>query len=182
MPIFIFWNIWIFCNKCTFENWKLVTPVLISRIENLLTTHPAPSKSIKVRNIGPKPVMAFPCGYFDGAATDNIGGSGFVIYLNEHHFFCFSIGCGHGTNTKVELLASWAVLRVSQMMGIPIHLIFGDSLVIISWLNRSSALDVPSLMHWCKDIRNLLLLAPRVIFKHIFRSITLWQMDSLKSP
>ena len=54
-------------------------------------------------------------------------------------------------------------------MGIPIQLIFGDSLVIISWLNRSLALDVPSLMHWCKDIRNLLHLAPQVIFKHIFR-------------
>ena len=55
------------------------------------------------------------------------------------------------------------------MMGIPIQLIFGDSLVIISWLNRSSALDVPSLMHWCKDIRKLLLLTPHVIFKHIFQ-------------
>ena len=54
-------------------------------------------------------------------------------------------------------------------MGIPIHLIFGDSMVIISWLNRSSTLDVPNLMHWCIDIRKLLHLAPQVIFKHIFQ-------------
>ena len=54
-------------------------------------------------------------------------------------------------------------------MGIPIHLIFGDSMVIISWLNRLSALDVPSLMHWCDDIRNMLQMAPPMIFKHIFR-------------
>ena len=42
-------------------------------------------------------------------------------------------------------------------------------MVIISWLNRSAALDVPALMHWCKDIKNMLQLAPQVIFKHIFR-------------
>ena len=92
-----------------------------------------------------------------------------MIYINAQHYFCFSIGGGHGTNTRAELLASWAVLRISQMMGIPIQLIYGDSLVIISWLNRSSALDVPSLMHWCKDIRHLIRMAPQVIFKHVFR-------------
>ena len=30
-------------------------------------------------------------------------------------------------------------------------------------------LFVPSLMHWCDDIRNMLQMAPLVIFKHIFR-------------
>ena len=53
-------------------------------------------------------------------------------------------------------------------MGIPLQLIYGDSMVIIYWLNRISALDVPSLMHWCNDIRNMLQMAPPVIFKHIF--------------
>ena len=53
-------------------------------------------------------------------------------------------------------------------MGIPLQLIYGDSLVIISWINRSSALDVPFLMHWCKDIRNMLQMSPLVIFKHTY--------------
>ena len=55
------------------------------------------------------------------------------------------------------------------MMGIPIQLIYGDSLVIISWLNRYSALDVHSLMHWCFDIRHMLHLGPPMIFKHTYR-------------
>ena len=55
------------------------------------------------------------------------------------------------------------------MMGLPIHLIFGDSMVIISCLNILSVLDIPSLMHWCDDIKNMLQLVPPVIFKHIFR-------------
>ena len=99
----------------------------------------------------------------------NLGGAGFVIYLNDTHFFSFSMGCGSSTNTRAELLAIWALLRVGLLMGIPIQLIYGDSMVIISWLNRISALDVPSLMHWCSDIRYMIHLAPPVIFKHTFR-------------
>ena len=54
-------------------------------------------------------------------------------------------------------------------MGLPIQLIFGDSMVIISWLNRLSILDIPSLMHWCDEINNMLHQVPPVIFKHIYR-------------
>ena len=119
--------------------------------------------------IGPKPQKFFPCGFFDSVAAMNLGGAGFVIYLNETHYFSFSMGCGCSTNTRAELLALWVVLRVSLMMGLPIHLISGDSMVIISWLNRLSALDIPTLMHWCDDIKNMLQLVPPMIFKHIFR-------------
>ena len=123
----------------------------------------------KARNIGPEPLKSFPCGFFDGAAAENLGGSGFVIYINDSHYFSFSMGCGRSTNTRAELLALWAILRVSFLMGIPMQLIYGDSMVIISWLNRISALNVPSLMHWCCDIRLMLQKAPPVIFKHTFR-------------
>ena len=92
-----------------------------------------------------------------------------MIFLNESHYFSFSLGCGRSTNTRAELLALWDTLRVSLLMGLPIKLIYGDSLVIISWLNRLSALDVPDLMHWSRDIKNMLLAAPQVIFKHIYR-------------
>ena len=107
----------------------------------------------KSRIIGPDPIKCFPCGYFDGAVANYIGGSGYVIYINDYHFFSFSMGCGRSSNTRAELLACWAILKVSFLMGIPIQLIYGDSLVISSWLNSISALDVPSLMHWCRDIR-----------------------------
>ena len=42
-------------------------------------------------------------------------------------------------------------------------------MVIISWLNRNSALDVPSLMHWCYDISLMLQKVPPMIFKYTFR-------------
>ena len=79
------------------------------------------------------------------------------------------MGCGRSTNTRAELLALWAILRIGILMGIPLQMIYGDSLVIISWVNKFSALDVPSLMHWCKDIRYMLQQSRPVIFKHTYR-------------
>ena len=99
-------------------------------------------------------------GYFDGAASVKAGGAGFVIYLSETHYFCFSMGCGSSSNTRAELLALWAVLRVSHLMGLPMRSIFGDSMVIISWINQLSALDLPTLTHWCEDIKYMKRLAP----------------------
>ena len=56
-----------------------------------------------------------------------------------------------------------------MMMGLPIQLILGDSIVIISWVKRLSALEIPSLKHWCDEIFSMLLLVPPVTFNHIFR-------------
>lgn len=92
-----------------------------------------------------------------------------MIYLSEIHYFCFSVGCGKSTNTRAELLALWSVLRVRKLMGLPIKMIFGDSMVIISWVNRITTLDLPTLKHWCDEILSMLRLAPPVSFNHIFR-------------
>ena len=138
-------------------------------IESFLKLFPVPNKSKKIRNFGQKPQKVFPCAFFDGAAAMNIGGAGYVIYLNDNHYISFSLGYGSSTNTRAKLLALWAVLRVSVMMGLPTQLIFGDLMVIISWLNGLSTLDIPSLMHWFDDINNMLQHVPPVIFKHIYR-------------
>ena len=95
-----------------------------------------PIISHKSRNPGPAPLKSFPCGYFDGAAAEYIGGVGFVIFINDSHFFSFPMGCGSSTNTRAKILAIWALLRVGLLMGIPLRLIYGDSMVIIYWLNK----------------------------------------------
>ena len=154
LPLFIFWGIWLLRNQCLFEDKIPVFHALISRIDHFLITYPAPVKIQKIREIGPKPGWVFPCGFLDGASAGNIGGLGFMIYLNDSHYFSFSMGCGRSTNTRAELLALLATLRVCLLMGLPIKLIYGDSSVIISWLNGFTTPDVPTLMHWCGDIKN----------------------------
>ena len=92
-----------------------------------------------------------------------------MIFISETHFLSYSVGCGNSTNTRAELVALWSVIRVSMLMGLPIQLILGDSMVIISWVKRLSALEIPSLKHWCDEIFSILLLVPPVTFNHIFR-------------
>ena len=134
LPLFIFWGIWILRNLCIFENKKPAFSSLIAKIDGLVNTYPVPMKIHKTRNIGPEPSKYFPCGFFDGAAAENIGGSSYVIFINDSHYFNFSMGCGSSSNTRAELLACWGILRVSFLMGIPLQLSYGDSKVIISWL------------------------------------------------
>ena len=42
-------------------------------------------------------------------------------------------------------------------------------MVIISWVNRLSALEIPSLKHWCDEIYSMLQFVPPMTFNHIFR-------------
>ena len=106
----------------------------------LNAAHLTPSRPVikgrklrSARQIGPRPHMTFPCGYFDGASSSSAAGIGFCLYLNENHRLDFALGVGHGSNTKEELLGLWALLHSSQMMGIPLARIYGDSQVIINW-------------------------------------------------
>ena len=92
-----------------------------------------------------------------------------MIYISETHYYSFSVGCGTCTNTRAELLALWSVLRVCLLMGFPIHMIFGDSMVVISWVNRLYTLKILTLKHWCEEIFAMLQLVPPVTFNHIFR-------------
>ena len=80
-------------NKCLFEDWKPSVQPLIYKIESLLNLFPVPHKSHKTRIIGLEPQKVFPCGFFDAAAAESLGGAGFVIYLNDNHYFSFSLGC-----------------------------------------------------------------------------------------
>lgn len=61
--------------------------------------------------------MYYPCGFMDGASKCTRAGAGYCIFINETHRLEFSLGVGHGTNTKAELLSLWALLLSSQMMG-----------------------------------------------------------------
>ena len=121
---------------------------IIHQVESLLHLYPVPKLKKKIRCIGIKPQIFFPCGFFNGAAAGNIWGAGFMLLLSDSHTLGFSLGCGRSTNTRAELLALWALLAVSKHLGIPLLTIFGDSLVILNWENRNASLDSPSLDHW----------------------------------
>ena len=113
--------------------------------------------------------MIYPCGYFDGASTSSATGIGYCLHINENHRLEFALGVGHGSNTKAELLGLWAVLHSSQMMGIPLARIHGDSQVIINWDKGVSALSPPELLHWCRESQKLLKSFKDLSIIHIYR-------------
>ena len=63
--------------------------------------------------------------------------------------------CKQSTNTKVELLALWALLMVAKEFGIPSLYVREDSLFIINWIKGRSSLSSLNLDGWCQNIRNL---------------------------
>ena len=130
---------------------------------------PAALKVKKPRDAGSGPVLVFPYGFFDGAAANSSGGVEFCLYLNDSHSFEFAMGVGTCTNTKAELIALWALLHITQLMGIPKLNIFGDSAVIISWEKGIATLNPPTLSHWCRDTRRLISCFHHLSFSDIFR-------------
>ena len=105
----------------------------------------------------------------DGASKCLIAGAGYCIFINETHRLEFSLGVGHGTNTKAELLSLWALLLSSQMMGIPLTHVYGDSQVITNWVRGSNELSPPDLIHWCQETKNLLVTFHDLSITHIYR-------------
>ena len=114
------------------------------------------------------PMIYYPCGFFDGAVAKNKVGVGFVLLLSSSHSIQFTMACGRCTNTKSEMIALWALLIVSKIMGIPLLSIYGDSLVIIQWATGKSNLNLPYLSHWCDEIKELLQTFPGMILKYTY--------------
>ena len=169
LPLFIFWAIWKQRNKCIFEGSTPSVYGILKQAEILSHSFSVPVKKLKHRSIGMSPMIQFPCGFFDGAATKDKGGAGFVLHFNNSHSIHFSMGCGRCTNTKAEMMALWALLTVSKIMGIPLLSIYGDSLVIISWATSKISLNLPQLKHWGDDDRDHLQKSPELIVKHVYR-------------
>ena len=102
------------------------------------------------------------------ASNYMIVGAGYCIFINEPHHLEFSLGVGYGTNTKAALLSLWDLLLSSQMMGIPLSHVYGDSQVIINWVMGSTALSPPDLVHWCRETKKLISSFQDLSFTHIY--------------
>ena len=124
LPLFIFWTIWKLRNGCIFEDKQSSIYAILLQTEALLHLYPVPKKMEKIRNTGMPPQIFYPCGFFNGSAAGNIGGSGFVIHLSCSHCLYFSLGCGSSTNTRSKLLALWALLSVTT---------YGDPITLYIW-------------------------------------------------
>lgn len=113
-------------------------------------------------------------GFFDGAAKDETGGCGFILYLNKEHYFRGWMVLDYSTNNFSELMAVWILLHWAHIQDLRDIKIFGDSRIVLGWLQGKTVLQVVSLTHWCSKIRELIKFWGRFILD-IFIGNIIWK-------
>jgi len=77
-------------------------------------------------------------GWLDGAMLSNghQSGVGGLIRLNDKTIYKWTYNCGPSTNTREELLGVWDTLSLAVRLNIDVLQVFGDSKIVIDWLNN----------------------------------------------
>jgi ribonuclease HI len=92
-----------------------------------------------------------------------------VINISDLSTYKWTLNCGHGTNTRVELMGVRASLTLASRLSIIDLLVLGDSKIVIDWLKRKGALQVVTLDCWKDKISDLIKLFGTISFAHVFR-------------
>jgi ribonuclease HI len=138
-------------------------------LENSFGQCPRKGKSTRIKKT-PDFTLAS-VGWFDGATQANgiLSGVGGVLKLSGNISYRWTLNCGPGTNTRVELLGVWASLILATRLGIDHLQVFGDSKIVIDWLNYRGNLQVTSLVGWMDRILELTKSFNTIRFDHIYR-------------
>ena len=84
-----------------------------------------------------------------------MGGSGGVLYLSRFHKIQAKFAPGHCTNNKAELAALHMVLKLALKNNISQLQVFGDSKMVVEWVNRNIQINAPHLQQLLNAIRIL---------------------------
>ena len=92
-----------------------------------------------------------------------------MIRINDKYVYKWTYNCGPGTNTREELLGVWDTLSLAVRLNIDGLQVYGDSKIVIDWLNNRGKLHVLSLVRWKDRIKDLTLAFNSISFTHIYR-------------
>lgn len=116
--------------------------------------------------------------FFDGAAKNGTGGSGFVLYINKDHIYHGWTGLATCTNNLSEFTAVWLLLYWAHRMDIRELKIYGDSQLVIGWLQGKIIIKAVSFSHQCSRIKELMKLFGQIQIGHIYREHNM-EVDTL---
>lgn len=179
LPYFMIWEVWRTRNLCIFEDVKpfragLCFKIIAAYREFTNTVKPVVGMNTRqLKNRLSPPILVFPCGFFDGAATcrNGTGGSGATLHFTCSITVHLWLNLGMGTNTRSEVCALWLLLYWARLRGIHSLVTFGDSSAVISWEKGISPLNVIGLTHWLDAARKLILEFEHIHFEHIYREV-----------
>lgn len=96
-----------------------------------------------------------PWGFFDGASPGHppICGAGAILYLSKMHYYTIRYVPGMGSNNKAELTALCALLFHAEMIKLKKLQVFGDSQLVIDWINGKASFQVRRLQPLMNQIK-----------------------------
>ena len=89
--------------------------------------------------------------------------------LVHNHYFQFWMGLGSGTNTKAELVALWALLRLARELHIDHISILGDSMSIIGWASKKHPIRINNILGWLDRTAEIIDTFQYTHFQHMHR-------------
>jgi ribonuclease HI len=113
----------------------------------------------------------WPWNFFDGADSGDhlLYGEGGCLHLSEHHFFFLRVGLGADTNNFSEILALKLLLLFVVEKGCKTLQVFGDSLLIINWVNRKQNCHIARLLPILEEVMRIISTFDIITFSHIYR-------------
>jgi ribonuclease HI len=110
--------------------------------------------------------------FFDGAAKSTwcCCGAGGFFKMHPERTTKWFLCCGRGSNTKAELLGLWATLLLASFWSLDHIQVFGDSKVIIDWINHKCDLHSTHVEGWKAKTQLLASTFSDISFRHLPRT------------
>jgi hypothetical protein len=130
--------VWLECNKFLFENGRPSIKLVVCKTLGGFGRHRDIQKVPVTRSTIIMTQENFTTHWFDEEtqSNDQLSGAGGVIRIHECMVYKWKFNCGPGNNTRAELLGVWETLTIASQLHILDLQVFGDSRIIIDWLNQ----------------------------------------------
>eukprot|EP00253_Pinus_taeda_P011269 PITA_11269 len=170
LPIIVNWSIWKSRNRAIFENKPIHWPLMEAGIISALKELPDPPPPSSRQPAPPPPIdQSKPWAYFDGAANLQSCGGGIILNVSEHHQFRIKAGLGAGTNNFAELITFRHLLHFALRHHCTSINIYGDSQIIINWINGTATCHMHSLSIILQEALALKSAFNNITVSHIYR-------------
>ena len=101
-----------------------------------------------------------------------------MIFISDTNKISFKLGLGRATNSKAELSALWATLKLAKDKHLPKLNIYGDSKAVIEWAQGRNDIRAPHLQNLLRAIQSLQHSFEATHISHIYREYNI-EADSM---
>lgn len=169
LSFYILWGIWWSRNANIFDQ---IVPYIRGTYLNIFVyfleigpkKEKRPWRHIQYKEVWSHYLVVF----FDGASSNRVCGHGDFLILKVGSSFHFSWNSGSWRNNRVELITLWGALLCDKWLVIEDLVVFGDSKVILDWVQHRSTFGPPSLTLWMQQIRTLIISFHRLSINHVY--------------